>query len=82
MQPSSRSFAAATQKAVDEAFIKEIGAWTEFFTEDCRYEIIPKENVNAGLHAPVVCCRSRKMLRDGCCRCTMPTSSKVIPTGT
>ena len=26
-------------------------AWAEFFTEDCRYEIIPKENVDAGLPA-------------------------------
>jgi anthranilate 1,2-dioxygenase small subunit len=39
-------------------------AWTDFFTEDCRYEIIPKENVDAGLPAPVIYCRNRKMLRD------------------
>ena len=42
----------------------QLEAWTEFFTEDCRYEIIPKENVDAGLPAPVVYCRNRKMLRD------------------
>lgn len=38
--------------------------WTGFFTEDCRYEIIPKENVDAGFPAPVIYCRNRKMLRD------------------
>ena len=32
----------------------QLEAWTGFFTEDCRYEIIPKENVDAGLPAPVV----------------------------
>lgn len=42
----------------------QLEAWSEFFTEDCRYEIIPKENVDAGLPAPVVYCRNRKMLRD------------------
>ena len=39
-------------------------AWAEFFTEDCRYEIIPKENVDAGLPAPIIYCRNRGMLRD------------------
>src|SRR3546814_1760605 len=39
-------------------------AWPQFFTEDCRYEIIPKENVDAGLPAPVIYCRNQKMLRD------------------
>ena len=38
--------------------------WPEFFTADCRYEIIPKENVDAGLPAPVIYCRNQKMLRD------------------
>lgn len=42
----------------------QLEAWTDFFTEDCRYEIIPKENADAGLPAPVLYCRNRKMLRD------------------
>jgi anthranilate 1,2-dioxygenase small subunit len=42
----------------------QLEAWTEFFTEDCRYEIIPKENADLDLPAPVIYCRNRKMLRD------------------
>ncbi|MCZ2496077.1 anthranilate 1,2-dioxygenase [Xylophilus sp. Kf1] len=42
----------------------DLEGWTLFFTEDCRYEIIPKENVDAGLPAPVIYCRNRRMLRD------------------
>src|SRR5689334_16873359 len=42
----------------------QLEAWTEFFTEDCRYEIVPKENADAGLPAPVIYCRNRRMLRD------------------
>lgn len=38
--------------------------WPDFFTADCRYEIIPKENVDAGLPAPILYCRNQKMLRD------------------
>lgn len=39
-------------------------AWTELFTEDCLYEIIPKENADAGLPAPLIHCANQKMLRD------------------
>lgn len=42
----------------------QLDEWTGFFTEDCRYEIIPKENADLGLPAPVIYCRNRKMLRD------------------
>lgn len=38
--------------------------WPEMFVEDCLYEIIPKENVDQGLPAPVIYCDSKKMLRD------------------
>jgi anthranilate 1,2-dioxygenase small subunit len=38
--------------------------WPEFFVEECRYEIIPKENVDLGLPVAVVYCRNRRMLRD------------------
>jgi anthranilate 1,2-dioxygenase small subunit len=42
----------------------QLEAWPDFFTEDCLYEIIPKENFDAGLPAPVIYCRNRGMLRD------------------
>ena len=38
--------------------------WPEMFVEDCLYEIIPKENVDLGLPAPVIYCDSKAMLRD------------------
>jgi anthranilate 1,2-dioxygenase small subunit len=47
--------------ALDDGRLEE---WPKFFTEDCRYEIIPKENFDQGLPAPVIYCRNRKMLRD------------------
>ncbi len=42
----------------------QLEAWPGFFTEDGRYEIIPKENFDAGLPAPIIYCRNRKMMRD------------------
>lgn len=38
--------------------------WPDFFIEDCLYEIIPKENEDLGLPAPVMRCDNRRMLRD------------------
>ncbi len=38
--------------------------WPGMFTESCRYEIIARENVEAGLPAPLVYCDNVKMLRD------------------
>jgi len=38
--------------------------WPEFFTDDCLYEIIPRENVDAGLPIGIIYCDSKKMLRD------------------
>lgn len=38
--------------------------WPGLFTEDCLYEIIPKENEEAGLPAPVMYCDNKRMLRD------------------
>jgi anthranilate 1,2-dioxygenase small subunit len=38
--------------------------WPKLFVEDCFYEIIPKENEDAGLPAPVVQCDNGAMLRD------------------
>ena len=38
--------------------------WPGFFTEDCLYEIVSKENEDQGLPAPVIHCDSGAMLRD------------------
>lgn len=38
--------------------------WPGFFVEDCLYEIVPKENEDAGLPAPVIHCDNAGMLRD------------------
>ncbi len=38
--------------------------WPDLFVEDCLYEIIPKENADLGLPAPVIYCDSRRMLHD------------------
>jgi anthranilate 1,2-dioxygenase small subunit len=38
--------------------------WPAMFTEDCLYEIIPRENVDLGLPAPLMCCEGAAMLRD------------------
>jgi len=38
--------------------------WPGLFTEDCLYEIIPKENEDLGLPAPVMHCDNIRMLRD------------------
>jgi anthranilate 1,2-dioxygenase small subunit len=38
--------------------------WPNFFTEDCVYEIIPKENADLGLPMGIMQCFGRAMLRD------------------
>ena len=38
--------------------------WPGFFVEDCLYEIIPRENEDLGLPAPLIYCDSAAMLRD------------------
>eukprot|EP01042_Synura_sphagnicola_P017101 gene17101-21617_t len=38
--------------------------WPEFFTDDCLYEIIPRENADAGLPIGIIYCDSKNMLRD------------------
>jgi anthranilate 1,2-dioxygenase small subunit len=39
-------------------------AWPTLFTEDCLYEIIPKENADIGLPIGIIYCDNQKMLRD------------------
>lgn len=38
--------------------------WANFFTEDCLYEIVPRENADAGLPIGIIYCDSQRMLRD------------------
>lgn len=38
--------------------------WPAMFTEDCLYEIVPKENVDLGLPIGVIRCENQRMLRD------------------
>ncbi|MDY6928727.1 MAG: aromatic-ring-hydroxylating dioxygenase subunit beta [Pseudomonadota bacterium] len=38
--------------------------WPDFFTEDCLYQIIPRENNEIGMPAAVMWCDSRGMLSD------------------
>jgi anthranilate 1,2-dioxygenase small subunit len=47
--------------AIDNDRIEE---WPGFFVEDCLYEIVSRENEEAGLPAPVIHCDNARMLRD------------------
>jgi anthranilate 1,2-dioxygenase small subunit len=38
--------------------------WPDLFTEDCIYEIVPKENADLGLPVGIMHCFGRSMLRD------------------
>ncbi len=38
--------------------------WPELFTEDGRYEIVPRENDDMGLPIGLIHCDNRRMLRD------------------
>ena len=42
----------------------ELERWPEFFTDDCRYEIVPRENFERGLPLAVLRCESKGMLID------------------
>lgn len=39
-------------------------AWPTLFTEDCVYEIVPKENADLGLPVGLIHCTNQRMLRD------------------
>jgi anthranilate 1,2-dioxygenase small subunit len=47
--------------AIDDDRLEE---WPTFFTEDCLYEIIPKENADADLPVGVMRCENRRMISD------------------
>lgn len=38
--------------------------WPQYFTENCLYEIVPRENEDAGLPVGIIHCNSQRMLRD------------------
>ncbi|WOF45947.1 aromatic-ring-hydroxylating dioxygenase subunit beta (plasmid) [Sphingopyxis indica] len=49
---------------VDAIDNDDLEAWPDFFVDDCLYEIIPKENVDFDLPAPLIRCENKRMLRD------------------
>ncbi|MBT3171393.1 MAG: SnoaL-like domain-containing protein, partial [Rhodospirillaceae bacterium] len=38
--------------------------WLDFFTEDCVYKILSRENEESGLPLELLSCRNKNMLRD------------------
>ena len=52
---------AAYVHALDDA---DLDRWPEFFTEDCVYRIVPRENYENGLPLAIWYCRGRGMLLD------------------
>lgn len=54
-------FNAAYAHCIDD---DRLEAWPDFFTEDCEYRIVPRENVDLGLPAAIMFCDNRRMLVD------------------
>ena len=42
----------------------DLERWPEFFTKQCLYEIIPRENYDRGLPLAIMRCESKGMLKD------------------
>jgi len=42
----------------------DLERWPEFFTEQCFYEVIPRDNYDRGLPLALMRCESKGMLRD------------------
>jgi anthranilate 1,2-dioxygenase small subunit len=38
--------------------------WLDLFTEDCTYRVMPRENVEQNLPAPLMLCTNKNQLRD------------------
>ena len=51
----------AYSDALDEG---ELESWPDFYTEECVYKVIPRENFEAGLPIALIYCESRGMLVD------------------
>jgi salicylate 5-hydroxylase small subunit len=63
--PELRLRLADLYAAYDTAFDEgEWERWPEFFTEECLYQVLPRENYDAGLFAAVIYAESRAMLAD------------------
>lgn len=55
--------------SLQDAYVAALDAdrledWPTFFTDDCLYEIIPAENEEFDLPAPLIQCSNNAMLRD------------------
>ena len=44
--------------------VAKFDEWLDLFAEECRYQIIPRENFDRGLPAALVFCDSRAVLED------------------
>jgi anthranilate 1,2-dioxygenase small subunit len=44
--------------------LAQFDEWLALFAEECRYQVIPRENYDRGLPASLVFCDSRAMLED------------------
>jgi anthranilate 1,2-dioxygenase small subunit len=43
---------------------RELERWPEFFTDDCLYKLIPRENFERGLPLALMLCESKGMCQD------------------
>lgn len=55
------AFNAAYAHCIDD---DELERWPDFFADPCEYQVVPRENVDAGLPAAIMYCDSRGMLTD------------------
>ena len=44
--------------------VAKFDEWIDLFAQECRYQIVPRENFDRGLPAALVFCDSRAMLED------------------
>lgn len=54
-------FNAAYAACIDDDRLEQ---WPEFFVADCLYRVLPRENVDLGLPAPIMYCDNQGMLVD------------------
>jgi len=67
-----REDAAALRPALEDFYAEYLGClneerfeeWPEFFTEDCLYKIVPRENFERGLPLATWLCESKGYLKD------------------
>ncbi len=70
MKPSNENIAlqfALTQFNAEYAAALDGGSydlWPEYFTEECLYQVMPKENYDLGLPIALIHCESKGMLKD------------------